>query len=199
MNEPLEQVSAYIAANEPRRADQVACGKRSSARAAPGGRISCSRALKECEESASPLPGSTLIITSKQGRCALRLLPATFFCHFFPQSSLVLAGFLLVAFMRPLPSYSQSATDATLNAVRSSDRADRNEKVMQISAAEHMRRAAVYMANRAFAPAREHWQAVVDNYPNDVNIPAALYGMARSYYQERRYEDARQTYERVGH
>ena len=67
----------------------------------------------------------------------------------------------------------------------------------QVTAAEHMRRAAVYMANRAFAPAREHWQAVLDNYPNDASVPAALYGFARSLYQERHYEEARKMYERV--
>jgi soluble lytic murein transglycosylase len=92
----------------------------------------------------------------------------------------------------------QSATDASLNSVRTSDRADRASKMApQLSATEHMRRAAVYMANRAFADAREHWQAVLDQYPNDVNIPAALYGMGRSFYQERHYEEARQMFERV--
>ena len=99
-------------------------------------------------------------------------------------------------------AYSQGTTDASLNAVRISDRADRsaNGKLLpQISAAEHMRRAGIYLANRAFAPAREHWQAVLDNYPNDVNVPAALYGMGRSYYVERRYEDARQVYEKLAH
>ena len=108
--------------------------------------------------------------------------------------------FLVLAFASV--AYSQSATDATLNGVRISDRADREAKgkvVQEIPAAEHMRRAGVYMANRAFAPAREHWQAVVDNYPNDVSVPAALYGIGRSYYQERRYEEARQIYERVAH
>jgi soluble lytic murein transglycosylase-like protein/outer membrane protein assembly factor BamD (BamD/ComL family) len=107
---------------------------------------------------------------------------------------------LVLAFVSP--AYSQSATDASLNAVRISDRADRsgNGKFSpQITAAEHMRRAGIYLANRAFAPAREHWQAVLDNYPNDVNVPAALFGMARSYYVERRYEDARQVYEKVAH
>src|SRR2546422_7705808 len=92
----------------------------------------------------------------------------------------------------------QSATDASLSAVRMSDRADRESKLTtQITAAEHMRRAGIYMTNRAFAPAREHWQAVLDDYPGDANIPAALYGIARSYFQEKRYEDARQLYERV--
>ncbi|HEY0347075.1 MAG TPA: transglycosylase SLT domain-containing protein [Pyrinomonadaceae bacterium] len=95
-------------------------------------------------------------------------------------------------------TWAQSATDASLNSVRMSDRADRTSKVpAQLPAAEHMRRAAIYMANRAFASAREHWQAVLDNYPNDPNMPGALFGIARSYYQERRYEEARQMYERV--
>src|SRR6266571_7383182 len=97
-------------------------------------------------------------------------------------------------------AHSQSTTDAALNAVRASDRAEREskEKASQpITAAEHMRRAGIYMANRAFAPAREHWQAVLDDYPNDANVTAAIYGIARSYYQERRYEEARQMYERV--
>jgi len=93
----------------------------------------------------------------------------------------------------------QSASDASLNAVRASDRADRaaNPKLTQVMPAEHMRRAGIYLANRAFAAAREHWQALVDNYPNDANVPAALYGIARTLYQERRYEDARQVYDRL--
>lgn len=97
-------------------------------------------------------------------------------------------------------AYSQSTSDAALNAVRVSDRADRSANgklASDITAAEHMRRAGIYLINRAFASAREHWQAVLDHYPNDPIVPAALYGMARSYYVERRYEDARQIYERL--
>jgi soluble lytic murein transglycosylase len=99
-------------------------------------------------------------------------------------------------------AHAQGASDANLNAVRASDRADRSAKgklAPQITAAEHMRRAGVYMANRAFAAAREHYQAVVDNSPNDSSVPAALYGVGRSLYQERRYEEARQIYEKVAH
>ena len=111
----------------------------------------------------------------------------------------MLCCFLVLALASSV--YSQSASDAALRAVRSSDRADRtaNGGLAKMTAAEHMRRAGIYLANRAFAPAREHWQAVLDNYPNDPNVPAALYGMARSYYVERRYEDARQTYEKLAH
>lgn len=96
--------------------------------------------------------------------------------------------------------YAQSTSDASLNAVRASDRVDRGSNGKfdsQVTAAEHMRRAGIYLANRAFAAAREHWQALVDNYPNDANMPAALFGIARTLYQERRYEDARKAYERV--
>ncbi len=104
------------------------------------------------------------------------------------------------AALAPTCALPQSATDASLSAVRATDRLDRSKSgkfPAEITAAEHMRRATVYMTNRQFAAAREHWQAVLDNYPNDPSVAAAIYGMARSYYQERRYEDARQTYERV--
>ena len=92
----------------------------------------------------------------------------------------------------------QTASDASLNAVRTSDRADRTAKggFAQVTPAEHMRRAGIYLANRAFAAAREHWQALVDNYPNDANVPAALYGIGRTLFQERRYEEALQIVER---
>ena len=97
--------------------------------------------------------------------------------------------------------YAQRPNDTSLEAVRLSDRLDRAAKTksLDISIAEHMRRAAIYLANRAFVPAREHWQAVISTYPNDANVPAALFGLARSYYQERRYEEARQIYDRLAH
>lgn len=112
---------------------------------------------------------------------------------------LVIAG-LAVLISPAFIVRSQSTSDAALNAVRASDQMDRAGKskvLTQVSAAEHMRRAGIYMANRAFAPAREHWQAVLAEFPNDTNVPAAIYGIARSYYQERHYEEARQMYERV--
>src|SRR4051812_34361881 len=107
----------------------------------------------------------------------------------------LVAGFLVSARV-----YSQS--DASLNAVRTSDQTARGKDGnfrSDITAAEHMRRASIYMANRAFAPAREHWQAVIDIFPNDPAVAGAIYGIARSYYQDRRYEEARQMYERVAH
>jgi soluble lytic murein transglycosylase len=111
-------------------------------------------------------------------------------------SFLICAGLILALASH---AYSQGG-DAALSAVRESDRADRAQKskqINQLSAAEHARRGGIYLLNRAFAEAREHWQALIDNYPNDPNVPAALLGIARSYYVERRYEEARQTYERL--
>lgn len=95
--------------------------------------------------------------------------------------------------------YPQGGSDASLNAVRNSDRAERaaNGKLGQLPPLEHMRRAGIYLANRAFAAAREHWQALVEQFPNDVNVPAALFGIARTFYQQRRYDDARQVYEKL--
>src|SRR5438046_1099961 len=113
---------------------------------------------------------------------------------------LVIAGLAFVVVAPSVIVRPQSTSDAALSAVRASDQMDRagkSKSLTQVSAAEHMRRAGIYMANRAFAPAREHWQAVLAEFPNDTNAPAAIYGIARSYYQERRYEEARQMYERV--
>lgn len=108
-----------------------------------------------------------------------------------------LASILIILALASI-AYSQSTGDAALSAIRSSDRTERAAKSdTQLPAAEHLRRAGVYLANRLFSEAREHWQTVVDKYPNDANVPAALLGIARSYYVERRYEEARQVYERL--
>jgi soluble lytic murein transglycosylase-like protein/TolA-binding protein len=96
-------------------------------------------------------------------------------------------------------AHAQGADDSALSSVRRADSISRgkNGKFEEVSPAEHLRRAGVYMANRLFAAAREHWQALISESPGDPNVPAALLGMARSYFVERRYEEARQTYERV--
>jgi soluble lytic murein transglycosylase len=86
----------------------------------------------------------------------------------------------------------QTAGDKGLSAVRRSDAAarDASGKLSQLSLAEHMRRASIYMANRAFAEAREHWQALIEYYPQHPRVPEALLGIGRSYFQSRGYEDA---------
>ena len=52
-----------------------------------------------------------------------------------------------------------------------------------------MRRAAVYLSVRAFAEARDHWQALIDNYPQDPRVPEAMLGIGRSYFLGKLYED----------
>src|SRR5256885_14160571 len=74
------------------------------------------------------------------------------------------------------PGFQTQSDDAQLASVRNMDRADRGPdgKLAQLSPAEHMRRANIYMNNRAFEEARIHWQALLERYPNDPNVPAAL-------------------------
>ena len=85
----------------------------------------------------------------------------------------------------------QSASETVLASVRRSDAADRDAKgtLKKLAPAEHMRRAAVYLSVRAFAEARAHWQALIDNYPGDSLVPEALLGMGRSYFLEKIYEN----------
>ena len=95
----------------------------------------------------------------------------------------------------------QSSDDAALYAARRADQTKRstNARSTPLTAEEHMHRAGIYMFNRAFAEARGHWQSLIDSYPNDPNVPAALMGIARSYFQERRYEEALRSYEKLAH
>ena len=76
----------------------------------------------------------------------------------------------------------QSANDNSLATARQSDRAarDADGKLKRLSPGEHLRRANIYLSNRAFAEAREHWEALIKYYPQDENIPAALFGINRT-------------------
>lgn len=96
------------------------------------------------------------------------------------------------------PAAEQS--DDALSNARRLDREGRSidGQLAQLTPAEHMRRAAAYHANRAFAEARQHWQTLIARYPADVNVPAALFGMGRTFYQERRYADALPFFDRLG-
>ncbi len=93
----------------------------------------------------------------------------------------------------------QAGSDASLAAVREQDRYTRNAKgtMTRLTAEEHLRRANIYHLNRAFAEARDHWQALINYYPNDPKVAEALLGMGRSYFQERRYSDAYDSYNRL--
>ena len=93
----------------------------------------------------------------------------------------------------------QSSSDASLAAVRRQDREARNAQgvLTRLSPEEHLRRASVYHSNRAFQEARDHWQALMNYYPENPRIPEALFGMGRSYFQERRYAESYTNYDRL--
>jgi len=88
------------------------------------------------------------------------------------------------------PQLNQSASEAALLSIRRSDASVRDPKgtITKLAAAEHMRRASIYLTNRAFAEARAHWQALINYYPEDARVPEALLGIGRSYFLAKDYE-----------
>jgi soluble lytic murein transglycosylase len=94
---------------------------------------------------------------------------------------------------------SLAQADDALGIVRAADRTGRTTdgRLAQLPPQEHLRRAGVYMTNRAFAEAREHFQAVIERYPNDPLVSAAVYGLGRSFFQDRRYEESLPLFERL--
>lgn len=96
-------------------------------------------------------------------------------------------------------STAQVYNDATLAKVITKDKSSRNASggLITLPVSEHIFRADVYMSNRQFPNAREHWKKVLANYPNDGNIPKALFGMGRSNMWERNYEVAITWFDKV--
>lgn len=88
--------------------------------------------------------------------------------------------------------YAQSHRDSTLAQVIAKDQVSRNADgtLQLLSAKDHSFRADVYMSNRKFPQARKHWKKLIENYPQDMLVPKALFGMGRSNMWERKYETA---------
>ncbi|PWT94558.1 MAG: hypothetical protein C5B55_02545 [Blastocatellia bacterium] len=99
----------------------------------------------------------------------------------------------------PIEPIKQSASESALATARRSDASDRDAQgnVTRLSLAEHMRRASVYMINRAFEEARAHWEAVLRYYPTDPRVGEALLGIGRSYFQAKDYQDAYEVFNRL--
>ncbi len=102
---------------------------------------------------------------------------------------------LIFAFLSlfALSAFAQNYNDATLAKVVTQDKASRETdgKLQTLSAQEHLYRADVYMSNRHFAEAREHWQKILDNYSSETSaMPRTLFGIARSYMWEMDYQKA---------
>lgn len=83
-------------------------------------------------------------------------------------------------------------TDAALRSVIEKDRSSRDAtgKLMTLPVADHIYRGDVYMANRAFREAREHFQKIMEVYPSDAGMSKALFGIGRSFMWEREYNKA---------
>jgi len=84
----------------------------------------------------------------------------------------------------------QSTSEAALASVRRSDASARDSSgtITKLTPEEHLRRANIYLANRAFPEARSHWQALINYYPQDTRVPEALLGIGRSYFLAKDYE-----------
>ena len=98
-----------------------------------------------------------------------------------------------------VPQGTKQSSDASLAAVRRDDQYARNARgaMTRLSPEEHLRRASIYHANRAFEEARAHWDAFINYYPEDSRVAEALLGIGRSYFQARRYNEAYNAYDRL--
>lgn len=94
----------------------------------------------------------------------------------------------------------EDQTEDALNSTRRADESGRGEggSLPQLTPQEHMRRAAIYQANRAFEEARAHWRTLIERYPTDGNVPAAHFGIGRTLFQEKRYEEALPVFQKLG-
>src|SRR5688572_5954460 len=97
------------------------------------------------------------------------------------------------------PATTQGSSEASLATVRRQDITARNDRgvMTRLTPEEHLRRASIYHLNRAFEEAREHWQALINYYPNDPKVAEALLGIGRSNFQSRRYFEAYDAYDRL--
>lgn len=84
------------------------------------------------------------------------------------------------------------ASDTSLRNVTAKDRANRavNGELLKLTAPEHAARGRVYLENRHFPEAREHFQLIIDNFPDAPELGYALMGMGRSLMWEREYDKA---------
>src|SRR3954468_5776313 len=105
----------------------------------------------------------------------------------------------LMAIVLCFTASTQTAGDNDLAGVSRLDAADRGKdgRLATLPAPEHIKRGFVYLDNRHFPEAREHFQRVLDVYPKDELLPRALFGLARAFMWEKRYISAIPYFERV--
>ncbi len=107
---------------------------------------------------------------------------------------------VLLSAAEPIVLAPEDQTEEALNTIRRADSSARagGAGLPQLTPSEHMRRAGVYHVNRAFEEARAHWRALIERYPSDGNVPAAHFGIGRTLFQERRYEEALTVFQKLG-
>lgn len=105
----------------------------------------------------------------------------------------------MLAFFLCFTVSTQTSDDSALRITSQLDAQDRdkNGKLITLPADEHIKRGYVYLDNRQFPAAREHFQRVIDVYPSDPLLPRALFGLARSFMWEKRYVSAIPYFARV--
>lgn len=84
--------------------------------------------------------------------------------------------------------------DFALAAVRELDAFDGNATLPE---AQHLLRASIYQFNRDFASARRHYQTLVDENPNSVTVPNAVFQIGRGFYNEAKYDDALKAFQKT--
>jgi soluble lytic murein transglycosylase len=100
-----------------------------------------------------------------------------------------------------LPNLAQP-DDFALEGVRGLDRLDAGTEkpgktVPKLADNEHLKRANIYQFNRDFANARLHYEALIAEFPNNPNVPTAMYQIGRTLAQERNFSQSVNWFERV--
>ncbi|HZS43998.1 MAG TPA: tetratricopeptide repeat protein [Blastocatellia bacterium] len=86
--------------------------------------------------------------------------------------------------------------DSVLAAAQALDELDKKSNRV-LTEYDQAARAGIYMFNRRFPEAREHYMALVEQFPNAKGKPDALYQIGRTYYLENNYDEAVKWYTRV--
>ncbi|HKR23007.1 MAG TPA: tetratricopeptide repeat protein, partial [Pyrinomonadaceae bacterium] len=84
--------------------------------------------------------------------------------------------------------------DFALAAVRELDFFD---GINTLPETQHLLRASVYQFNRDFEGARRHYQKLVDENPNSVTVPNAVFQIGRGFYNEAKYDDALKAFQKT--
>jgi soluble lytic murein transglycosylase-like protein/TolA-binding protein len=87
--------------------------------------------------------------------------------------------------------------DFALQATRDLDQMEKDAGTTQLSEADRLLRASVYQFNRDFVGARGHYEAIVNQNPQNPTVPNALYQIGRGFYLESKYHEALIFFQRV--